>query len=98
MLKKCFLLFVIVSTFIITSCSQSPSTGDSNIPYPEIERIALEDSHTAFEEGTAVFIDVRSAVQFDQGRIPGSINIAGDKLSEHLDELDPEASYITLCT
>lgn len=98
MLKKRLLLLLVFSTFIVASCSQSPSAGDSNIPYPEIERIALDDAHTAFEENTAVFLDVRSAVQYEQGRIPGSINIAVDEISDHLEDLDTETTYITVCT
>ena len=83
---------------IITSCSPSDTTQGEGIPYPDIERIKLSDAYDAFANESAIFLDVRNPAEFNQGSIPGSVNIPVNELSEHLDELDPEASYITLCT
>jgi len=96
LLAKLIVLFI--GLMIITSCSPSDTTQGEGIPYPDIERIKLSDAYDAFANESAIFLDVRNPAEFNQGSIPGSVNIPVNELSEHLDELDPEASYITLCT
>ncbi len=63
-----------------------------------IIRTELEDAYAAFDSGSAIFLDVRNAEEFDEQRIPGSINIPLLELPGRLGELDPENRYITLCT
>lgn len=92
------LIVMFIGLIIITSCSPSGTSQGGSIPYPDIERIELSDAYAAFNNDSAIFLDVRNPAEFNQGSIPGSVNIPVNELSEHLDKLDPEASYITLCT
>lgn len=92
------LIVLFLCLMIITSCSPSDTTPGENIPYPDIERIKLSDAYDAFANESAIFLDVRNPAELTQGSIPGSVNIPVNELSEHLVDLDPEASYITLCT
>jgi 3-mercaptopyruvate sulfurtransferase SseA len=69
--------------------------GDPIAGFP---RITLEESKTAFDNSSAIFLDVRTQQEFDQAHIPGSVLIPYAELSERLGELDPQATYITYCT
>lgn len=42
-------------------------------------------------------IDVRTKEQFDSGHIPGAIHIPLSELENHLDQLDEETHYYTIC-
>ncbi|MCC7554646.1 MAG: rhodanese-like domain-containing protein [Methanoculleus marisnigri] len=44
-----------------------------------------------------VIIDVRRPDEFAGGHIPGAVNIDSAEFSEHLDGLDPEATYLIYC-
>ncbi|WP_292365338.1 MULTISPECIES: rhodanese-like domain-containing protein [unclassified Methanoculleus] len=44
-----------------------------------------------------VIVDVRRPDEFAGGHIPGAININSAEFSEHLDGLDPEATYLVYC-
>lgn len=65
---------------------------------PEVvERVDLADAKAAHDAGTAVFVDVRSAAEYEQGHIPGALSIPGTELEDRLGELDPNAWIITYC-
>ncbi|HEX2981095.1 MAG TPA: rhodanese-like domain-containing protein [Anaerolineaceae bacterium] len=66
--------------------------------YPDVQRVSLEDAKTAFDQGTAVFLDVRKANDFQASHIPGSISIPLAELPNRLNELDPNQWIITYCT
>jgi 3-mercaptopyruvate sulfurtransferase SseA len=71
---------------------------DANIPFPEIARTSLSDAKNAYDAGSAVFLDVRTAPEYAQSRIPGSKNIPLDELPDRLGELNPEDRFLTICT
>jgi phage shock protein E len=48
-------------------------------------------------EAGAVIVDVRTPHEFDQGKIPGSINIPVDRLSANIDRLKKMDRPIVLC-
>ncbi|MDF2380136.1 rhodanese-like domain-containing protein [Nostoc ellipsosporum NOK] len=50
----------------------------------------------ALREG-AVIIDIRSAQEYDQGRIPGSLNIPVDRLSGHIQRLKGFEKPLIIC-
>jgi len=66
--------------------------------YPEVERVSLGDSKAAFDQGSAVFLDVRSASSYNQGHIPGALSIPLGELQDRIGELDPDDWIITYCT
>lgn len=82
----------------------SPTTGNTspqnaaNIPEPEVERVSLAESKAAFDEQTAVFLDVRSAESFAASHIPGAVNIPFDQIETRMSELNPNQWIITYCT
>jgi hypothetical protein len=74
------------------------SSRPANIPLPNIERVSLVDSFAAFEQGQAVFLDVRFQENYDQGHIPGAVLIPETEMPDRLGELDPDQWIITYCT
>jgi 3-mercaptopyruvate sulfurtransferase SseA len=70
----------------------------SDIPFPTVERVSLEDAKKAFDDGTATLVDVRDGQSYDQGHIPGALSIPLEEISVQKDELDPNAWIITYCT
>jgi 3-mercaptopyruvate sulfurtransferase SseA len=77
---------------------QATANTQSDIPYPEVPRVSLEDAKAAFDEGTAVFVDVRSAEAYALSHIPGALSIPTTELGTRLGELDKEQWIITYCT
>jgi 3-mercaptopyruvate sulfurtransferase SseA len=66
--------------------------------YPEIERVPLADAKAAFDAGTAVFVDVRTAASYNQSHVPGALSIPLNQIENRLDELDASQWIITYCT
>jgi rhodanese-related sulfurtransferase len=46
----------------------------------------------------AVILDVRTEKEFETGHIEGSVNISLGTIRERYRELDPEKTYITVCS
>ena len=77
---------------------QAAAPQEDTIPFPEVPRTSLADARAAFDSESVVFLDVRTAQEYAQSRIPGSINIPLDSLPDRLGELNPEDSFLTVCT
>ncbi len=86
--------------FLMQNQSQPTTTvgNSANIPYPEVERIALEEAKRFFDDGSAVFLDVRPASAYATSHIPGALNIPVNELPQRINELDPSRLIITYCT
>jgi hypothetical protein len=67
-------------------------------PHLDIERVSLSDAKSAFDDGTAVFVDVRSSSAYADAHIPGALSIPATLLESRLNELDPDQWIITYCT
>lgn len=67
-------------------------------PLAAIPRVSLDKAKEAFDNKTAVFVDVRDSASFANGHIPGAISIPVNDLSKHLNELKQDAWIITYCT
>jgi hypothetical protein len=63
----------------------------------EVPRLTAEEAYQAQANG-AVIVDTRSAAQYGQQHIAGSINVPLDQLETRIPELDPNTWYITYCT
>lgn len=63
-----------------------------------IERITLKNAKSAFDQGQAVFLDVRGTAAFEAGRIPGSLLIPVNEIETRWSELNPDDWIIPYCT
>jgi hypothetical protein len=93
-------IFIVVAAFL-AACTTSPPqiTNSPNAESPgAVERVALEESKAAFDNGEAIFLDVRSASSHATAHIPGALSIPLAELEERISELDPNQWIITYCT
>jgi len=65
---------------------------------PFAARVSLAEAKKAFDAGSAVFLDVRSAESYQAARIPGARSIPELDLPTRYSELDKNAWIITYCT
>jgi hypothetical protein len=75
----------------------------SQIPPPiaspvYIQRVSLLDAFQAYNQKTAIFLDVRSAEAFQSSHISSSKNIPLGELPDRLNELDKQRWIISYCT
>ena len=65
-----------------------------------VPRVSLEDAYVAYNDGTAIFVDVRSKQAYDAGHIPGSQNIQLGEFETNPTKLKlPKGEWIiTYCT
>jgi 3-mercaptopyruvate sulfurtransferase SseA len=80
----------------LPTATPASQTGTSSLA--DIPRVSLADAKAAYDQGAAVFVDVRDAQSYAQGHIPGAINIPLDELGSRIKELDPTAWIIPYCT
>jgi 3-mercaptopyruvate sulfurtransferase SseA len=66
--------------------------------YPQVSRVDLTQAKSAYDSGTAVFVDVRDQVYFNSGHIQGAVSIPLSEIEDRLDELDPNDWIILYCT
>ena len=83
------------SHYSASSSSQSQAPADIEDNYPHIERVTAADAKRAFDQGTAIFVDVRDLEEFEQAHIPGATSIPVYELASRAGELDPEDWIIT---
>jgi 3-mercaptopyruvate sulfurtransferase SseA len=102
--KTLFVLVAWVAMMIatLTACATPqtqavPASPNAEAPQ-EVQRVTLEESKAAFDNNSAVFLDVRSANAYAVSHIPGALSIPLDELEARIVELDPEQWIITYCT
>lgn len=88
---------------ILVKALQAPTTSaqqgsNLNIPFPNIERVSLTDAKAAFDNGNAVFLDVRDPGSFGVQRIAGAVNIPLGELESRVGELNQAEWIIPYCT
>ncbi len=67
-------------------------------PADDAPRITLTDAKTAFDAGSALFIDTRAEAAFKQEHVKGAINVPADKLEAKLKELSKDKKIIAYCS
>jgi 3-mercaptopyruvate sulfurtransferase SseA len=98
-------LILIGGVVFLTSAGSPDSTeqksGSSNGSFlsdQNIPRINLGDAKVAYDQGAAVFLDVRGEMSFNEGHIPFAVSIPEDKLPDNLRKIDTSEWIITYCT
>ena len=104
-MKKLTLLFTSVAlALVLAGCANTPvplqNQPDSQVTAAPlgVSRIGLEESKAAFDNGEALFLDVRSKDAYTASHIPGALSIPLAEIETRIDELDPNQWIITYCT
>ncbi len=81
-----------IVSLLAVSCSTSTSTSLTS------QEISQQEFLTSPPAG-AMILDVRTREEFNQGHIPGAVNISHDELSSRLSELDsaPDRPIVVYC-
>jgi len=77
-----------------TSATPPPVQGDRNA----VARISVEDLREKVKAGTVSIIDVRDSAAYQQGHIPGSINLPFASLEGQLEMIPRGKEIVTYCT
>jgi 3-mercaptopyruvate sulfurtransferase SseA len=109
--NRAFLILVIAGGLLLISAAiwlllSNTNGGGQTASQPTSEedvlaalpRISLEEAKTAYDQQSAVFLDVRTAEQYAQSHVPGAISIPYTDLASRMSELDPNTEIITYCT
>lgn len=91
----------VVVLIVISRPTEPPAqtlvqTTDS--PEPQVLRVTLQGAKDAYEQRSAVFLDVRAAQFYAESHIRGAVSIPYDEIADRLGELNKNAWIITYCT
>ncbi|OJX40292.1 MAG: hypothetical protein BGO78_15100 [Chloroflexi bacterium 44-23] len=93
-----FLTAIYISTDLRTVPQAPQPLTSEEETFPEIPRVNPKEAFTAFQDGSAVFIDVRDADSYTNSHIPGAQSFPLAQLEEKLKKLSTETWIITYCT
>ena len=93
-----FLAAIYISTNLRTIPQAPQPLTSEEETFSEIPRVTLKDAFTAFQNGSAVFIDVRDGDSYTNSHIPGAKSFPLDQLEGQLKKLGIETWIITYCT
>jgi hypothetical protein len=71
---------------------------DSDIPFPEVGRISVEETKARADAGTAVILDVRPFEDYQTLHAANAISIPLTELPDRFPELSQDAEILTYCT
>jgi hypothetical protein len=95
------MILVIAVVLLLTQGGASQPAAQlpaEDIPYPAVVRVSLEDAKAAYDQGEAVFVDVRSVDSYQAAHITGAISIPLAELETRLAEIPQDKWIITYCT
>nr|AOR51025.1 hypothetical protein [uncultured bacterium pAX1] len=98
MSNKIYLIVTIVLLALLSACApqapQIPQTEDA------VPRVTVEEAKSAFEDGKAIIVDVRSAEAYAAGHAAGAISIPLANFENNIEDLslDKDQWIITYCT
>lgn len=69
-----------------------------DIPFPDVTRISVENTHMMAMSGEAVIVDVRDKPFFDQSHIRGALSLPLSELPERYAELPKDKAILLYCT
>jgi 3-mercaptopyruvate sulfurtransferase SseA len=98
-------VLVVVALWISASSTTAESPvsvpdqpREAHIPYPEVERVSVQEAKTAFDAGTALIVDVRSGNSYQAGHATGAISFPSTEMASRYRELPQDRLLYLYCT
>lgn len=108
MLKHLFPLAVLLAVFPAARVMggtqtkpgpQTPPAAEAPAnPVAEAPRISVADAKKAIDDGKAVLVDVRSAMNYQQEHAKGAVSLPTHEIAARMSELPKDKQIITYCT
>jgi hypothetical protein len=72
----------------------------SNVPasVDAVPRVSLADAKQAYDNGAAIFVDVRTVDAYQAGHVKSALSIPESEIYARINELDKKAWIIPYCT
>ena len=71
---------------------------ESDIPYPEVVRIPVEEAWSRHEAGTAVIVDVRPLEDYQTLHAANAVSLPLAEIADRYPELPQDKEILTYCT
>ena len=85
------------NTYKNTNTKLTPK-ADEHGQTDEAPRITLADAKKDFDAGTAIFVDTRAEVSYQQGHVKGSINLPMEAFEMRYKEIPTDKKIIAYCS
>ncbi|WP_052747841.1 rhodanese-like domain-containing protein [Geoglobus ahangari] len=99
-MKRMVALLLIITSILVAGCIQNAGNKNEENRYKDI---TVDEAYRMIEEhagnSSFVIIDVRTPKEYEEGHIPGAINIDvfGRNFRKKLEELDLNKTYLVYC-
>ncbi len=91
-------LLLLVLVVLLQGMGGNDGSSEALMGADGIQRVSLEEAKQAFDEGTAVFLDVRGDDVYAMEHVTGALSIPLGEVESRLGELDPGQWIIPYCT
>ena len=95
---KSFILSISLACLIGSACSNNENPGVAKeLQFTNMK--AVEAAKMLKENPKAIVLDIRTPAEFNEGHIPGAVNIdyKADSFESELKKLDRDATYVMHC-
>lgn len=92
------LLFIAGVALVLENRSPAQVATPTPATVSQVQRVSLPDAKAAFDDGRAIFLDVRDSSSYAAGHIPGALLIPVSEIPNRMNELNPETWIIPYCT
>jgi len=86
------------SVWLSSRAGAPEPTTAAALPFPNVERISIDDTLALLESGDAVLIDARSVAAYAASHATGAISMPYQEVVDRVDELPEGVKWIFYCT
>jgi len=89
---------IVIAGIVYLSLSADPRAVSAVNDGYDSYRVSLEDAKEAFDNDEALFVDVRSAGEYNSSHIPGAVLIPLSEIAGNEPQVDKGTLIYTYCT
>jgi rhodanese-related sulfurtransferase len=89
---------LIIAGVVIWQVLSAQSKAQAPTQESDVRRVTLAQAKQAYDDQSAVFLDVRAADSYAEAHIPGAVNIPLAQIESRMNELPKDRWIIPYCT